>query len=84
MESLTQLTSQNHKATHVENPMKQNCWNGANAQTRQTTPENADVSLPDPQAKQRNNRTPLPKFSQDTKVAAPTRRGNSRREGVHH
>ena len=51
---------------------------------RQTTPENANVSSISQQTRLTNNPYLQRRPKQKTEVAAPTLRGKSKREGVHH
>ena len=53
-------------------------------QTQQTTQDAKDAYSPSPLIRLVNNRCPPLQHSKKIKIAAPTFRGKSRREGVHH
>ena len=59
----------------------ENCWDGANAAN---DPGNANVSSLSQQTRLTNNPYLRRRPKQKTEVAAPTLRGKSSREGVHH
>ena len=80
MEPSTRLNCQNQNVTPVGKPIKQRTI--GTEQTRQTTPENDDTSLPYQQAKQANSPFPQSKSRPKTKIAGPTLRGIGRPEGI--